>query len=360
MNRGVVGTMASYRKYLALTVVLTVGVALVAGCTTTTTTTTTEPKSTFKAAVVTDVGGLGDKAFNDLAWAGVEKAAKELGGQAKFLESKQIADYEPNIGQLAAAGYSPVIGNGFLMTDAMLKMAKQYPDTKFGGVDIVFTTPTVNAVGINFKEHEAGYLAGIVAGLATKETFDERLNKENIIGFVGGMEIPQVTRFEAGYIAGAKSVNPDVKVISIYTGTFEDQAKGKEAGLSLIGQKADVVFQVAGGTGLGTIKACQEAKALVIGVDADQFVTVPNSGDVMLTSAVKKVDMGVYLVCKATAEGKFPGGTNVFYGLKEGGVDLAPFHDFDAKVPQAIKDAAAKAKADIIAGTVVVSETAPK
>jgi basic membrane protein A len=306
--------------------------------------------------MVTDVGGLGDKSFNDLSWAGLEKAKADLGIETKVLESKQITDYESNLQQLATAGYSPIFAVGFLMTDAVTKMSTATPDTNYAGIDIFFNAPPKNVVGINFKEQEAGYLAGIVAGLATKDTFDPRLNKQSTIGFVGGMPIPPVQRYEAGFVAGAKSVNPDVKVVSLYAGKFDDQAKGKELGLALISQGCDVVFAAAGQTGLGTIKACQEKKALFIGVDADQFETVAGSGDVMLTSAVKKIDNAVFLVIKQTADGAFPGGQNLSFGIKEDGVGLAPYHDFDAKIPQAIKDAVTKAIDDIKAGTVTVPE----
>jgi basic membrane protein A len=353
------------RSVLALVVVIAMFAMVLAGCAPKTsnnggTTGTPEPsKPAMKAAMVTDVGGLGDKSFNDLSWAGLEKAKADLGIETKVLESKQLTDYESNLGQLANAGYSPIFAVGFLMQDAVTKMATSTPDTNFGGIDIFFADPVPsNAVGLNFKEHEAGYLAGIVAGLATKDTFDARLNKSNTLGFVGGMEIPPVQRYEAGFIAGAKAVNPDVKVISKYVGKFDDQAGGKEAGLSLISSGADIVFAAAGQTGLGTFAACKESKkALFIGVDVDQFNTLTDPGDTILTSAVKKIDVAVFDVLKQSADGKFPGGKNLVFGLAEDGVGVAPFHDFDSKVPQAIKDALAKAIADVKAGTVTVPES---
>ena len=315
------------------------------------------PASDLKAAMVTDVGGLGDKSFNDLSYEGLKRAEEELGVEIEALSSKEIADYDSNLSQLANAGYNPIFCVGFLMTDAMNKAAQDFPDTNFGGIDIFLEEPASNAAGLVFKEQEAGYLAGVVAGLATKDKFDERLNADNVIGFVGGMEIPAVVKFQAGFIAGAKSVNPDVKVVSLYAGKFDDQAKGKELGLSLIDQKCDIVFAAAGQTGLGTIKACQERNALFIGVDADQYETVPGTGDVMLTSAIKKVDVAVFETIKAMVDDEFPGGTNKTFGLTEDAVGLAPFHDFESKVPQAIKDAVDKASTDIKGGTVTVPET---
>jgi basic membrane protein A and related proteins len=351
----------SLRTVLALFIVFAMSAMVVAGCAPSTPTPTgstpTPAAPSLKAAMVTDVGGLGDKSFNDLSWAGLQKSEKDLGIGVRYLESKQIADYESNLTQLAGAGYSPIFAVGFLMTDAVSKIASTTPDTNFGGIDIFFTDPPKNVVGINFKEQEAGYLAGIVAGLATKAEFDSRLNDADTIGFVGGMPIPPVQRYEAGFVAGAKSVNPEVKVISLYAGKFDDQAKGKELGLSLIADGADVVFAAAGQTGLGTLQAVQDSKkALFIGVDADQFLTVANSGSIMLTSAVKNIDAAVFQVVKATADGAFPGGQNMSFGIKEDGVGLAPYHDFDSKVPQTIKDAVAKAMADIKAGTITVPE----
>lgn len=362
------GLKRRYRYLTLLVLVVALTAIVLAGCgakdTGTNGTTdgdgTAKPGAGVKAAMVTDVGGINDKSFNQLSWAGLERAKTELGIENRYLESKEIADYESNINQLANAGYSPIFTVGFLMQDISAVEATAFPNVNLAGIDQFFAAPPKNLVGIQFKEQEAGYLAGVVAGMATKETFDERLNADNVIGFVGGMPIPPVQKFEAGFIAGAKSVNPDVQVISLYAGKFDDQAKGKELGLSLIDQKADVVFAAAGQTGLGTIKACQEKKALFIGVDADQFETVPGSGDVMLTSAIKRVDNAVFDLIKKHVEKAFPGGTIVAYGLKEDGVGLAPFHDFESKVPQAIKDAVTKATDDIKSGAVTVPEDPSK
>jgi basic membrane protein A len=321
----------------------------------TTTEETTEPA--LKAAMVTDVGGLGDKSFNDLAYEGLKRAEEELGVEIEVLESKEITDYESNIDQLASAGYSPIFAVGFLMTDTVIKLAPDYPDTTFGGIDEFFDPTIDNVVGLNFKEEEGSYLAGVVAGMATLETFDSKLNDKNIIGFVGGMDTPLIKKFEAGYIAGAKSVNPDVQVISLYTGNFTDQAKGKELGLSLIEQGADVIYAAAGACGTGTVQACQEKGALFIGVDADQYLTIPGTGDVMLTSMMKRVDNAVFMTIEAAVNGELETGVNQVFGLAEGGVELAPFHDFDSKVPQTIKDAVDKATSDIIDGKVTVPTT---
>lgn len=317
-----------------------------------------EPKTDIKAAMVTDVGGLGDKSFNDLSYAGLQRAESELGVEIEVLESKEPTDYESNINQLATAGFNPIFAVGFLMTDTVIKVAPQFPDVNFGGIDVFFEEPAANVVGLNFKEHEAAYLAGIVAGkLTAMPDVDDRLNDKKVIGFVGGMEIPPVQKFEAGFIAGAKSVLPDVEVKSIYTGTFTDQQKGLEAGKSLIEGGADIIFAAAGATGTGTAKACKDNKALFIGVDADQYETIEGIGDTILTSAVKRVDNAVFLTVKEAVDGAFKAGENRVFGLAEDGVGLAPYHDWDAKMPQDVKDAVNKAIADIKGGTVTVPET---
>jgi len=316
------------------------------------------PKTDVKAAMVTDVGGLGDKSFNDLSYAGLQKAQSELGVEIKVLESKEPTDYESNLTQLATAGYNPIFAVGFLMTDTVAKVAPQFADVNFGGIDIFFDPIPPNVIGLNFKEQEAGYLAGVVAGkLTTMTDVDPRINDKKVIGFVGGMEIPPVQKFEAGFIAGAKSVLPDVEVKSVYTGSFTDAQKGIEAGKALMEQGADIVFAAAGGTGNGTAKAAQDNKALFIGVDSDQFNTIPGIGDTILTSAIKRVDNAVYLTVKEAVDGNIKGGENRVFGLNEDGVGLAPYHDWETKMPQEVKDAVQKATDDIKSGTVTVPES---
>jgi basic membrane protein A len=345
-------------KYGAIVLAVALVGAMIVGCSggsTSTTGSTTAPTTTVKAAMVTDIGGLGDKSFNDLSAAGLAKAEKDLGVSTKVVESKAPTDYESNLTQLASAGYNPIFAVGFLMTDTVTKVSTATPDVIFGGIDEFFDPTIPNVVGITFKEAEAGYLAGVLAGsLTSQPTVDPRINDKLILGFVGGMEIPPVQAYQAGFIAGAKKANPAVEVKSIYTGSFTDQAKGKEAGSALIGQGADIVFAAAGQTGLGTAQACKDGNALFIGVDSDQFLTIPAIGDTIITSAVKKIDVAVFETIKKAVDGTLKGGINEALGIKEDAVGLAPYHDWDSKVPAATKKAVDDAKAEIVAGTVTV------
>jgi basic membrane protein A and related proteins len=356
---------SKWLKYGAAVLVAALMVAVVAGCSggtpaSTGSTSTAPAKKAIKAAMVTDIGGLGDKSFNDLSNAGLQKAKTDLGIDVKVLESKAPTDYESNITNLANAGYSPIFAVGFLMTDTVSKLSTAYPDVTFGGIDESFSPPIKNVVGLNFKEQEGAYLAGYLAAkLTTMPSVDSRINDKPIIGFVGGMDIPPVQRYQAGFIAGAKAANPAVQVKSVYAGSFTDAQKGIEDGKALIAGGADIVFAAAGQTGLGTAKACQDNKALFIGVDADQFLTIPGIGDTIITSAIKKVDTAVFDTVKKANDGTLKGGADVLYGLKEDGVGLSPYHDWDAKIPADVKAAVDKAKADIVAGTITVPTTPP-
>jgi basic membrane protein A len=303
----------------------------------------------FMATMATDVGGLGDKSFNDSAWEGLEMAQDELGVDINVIESNQMTDYVPNLSGLAEDGSDVVFAVGFLMEEAVKEVARNYPDTWFGGIDIGwYEGDPENFIGIQYNEHEAGYLAGIVAGMMTKEYAgnSEKLNDENVIGVVMGMLIPAVEKFEVGFIQGARYVNPQVEVISTVLDSFTDTAKGKEAANAMIERGADIIFAAAGNAGNGALYAADESGVLAIGVDKDQWDVAPGT---ILTSATKGVANSVYIVVKDAFEGTIEGG-NVNYGIQEDAVGLAPFHDLDSIVPQAVKDEVQKAIEDIKAG----------
>ncbi len=313
-------------------------------------------KSKF-ISLATDVGGLGDKSFNDGAYQGLQMAEEKLEEiRIKVIESKQQTDYIPNLTGLAEDGSDIVFAVGFLMESAVKEVASNRPDTYFAGIDIgAGENDPENFQGMLYKEEQAGYLAGVVAGMMTKKHADktDKLNEENVVGVVLGMLIPPVENYEVGFIQGVHSVNPDCKVLSVTSNSFTSQAKGKKAALSMIEQGADIIFQAAGLSGLGAIQAAREEGVLAIGVDVDQNNVAP---DTVLTSAVKKISQSVFLLVQSVVNNNFEGGTKV-YGLQQDAVGISPFHDFDDMVPNDVKDAVKKAKEKIINGEIIVQRT---
>jgi basic membrane protein A and related proteins len=275
----------------------------------------------LRIGLVTDVGGLDDRSFNFLANQGLERAREELGVQGRVVISRSERDYVPNLTTLARQDYDLVIAVGFLMAESVGTVAKRFPDTNFAIVDFAaeaLAGKPANVRGLLFKEQEAGYLAGYMAGLYVAEQ-----GGEPVISSVGGQKIPPVDRYIAGYQAGAKAANPDVQTLNAYSQDFVDQAKCKEIALNHIGRGAVVVFQVAGQCGLGALSAAAERNARGIGVDADQGYL----GDHILTSALKKVDVAVFETVKAVQEGSFSGGENTVFDVASGGVGLGEVAD---------------------------------
>lgn len=310
----------------------------------------------FKAAMATDVGKLGDKSFNDGVWAGLEQAKADIGAEVSYLVSEQQTDYVPNLTRLTEDGNGLVFAVGFLMTDALAEVANANPDTLYAGIDIDLTDADFNPIDIPnvrevlFAEQQCGYLAGLVAGTMTLEgDAHERLNDDKIVGLVAGMKIPSVDRYIAGFIEAVKSVDPDITVLLTYTDTFDDPNAGKEAAVPMYDKGADIVFQVAGKTGLGVFEAAKDAGAFAIGVDVDQSVELP---EVILVSATKNLQKATAVTVQDAADGNFTPG-NWVYDLKNDGVGLSSFHDFDSIIPQALKDAIEKAKADMASGALV-------
>jgi basic membrane protein A len=295
----------------------------------------------IKVGLVTDIGGLNDRGFNSLANKGLEDAKAQLGIDGRVLESKSDADYIPNLSEFGDQGYDLIISVGFLMTDATAKAAKAYPDSTFAIVDSAFDPPLDNAQGLLFKEQETGCLVGSVAGLTTKS---------NNITWVGGQKIPPVDRFIAGYQFCAKKVNPDIKVSGSYSQDFVDQAKCKEIALDQISKGSDVVFQVAGGCGLGALDAAKEKGVWGIGVDADQSFL----GDHILTSAVKRVDVAVFKTIEAVQNGQTIGGGITSFGLKEDGVGLGTV---SPEVSQDVLDQVDQIKQQILDGSLEIPDT---
>ncbi|HEY8193384.1 MAG TPA: BMP family ABC transporter substrate-binding protein [Gaiellaceae bacterium] len=271
-------------------------------------------KAEFKIALVTDVGQLNDRGFNQLAYEGLKRAEKELGVEIKVAQSNSAADYIPNHTAMARQGFDLIIGVGFAQGEAVAEAAKSFPDSRYAIIDVDQTTlpgKPANVIGVLFREEQAGYLAGVLAGLSVKKS-------PPIVSSVGGYKEPPVDRFIAGYQAGAKYSLPGVKTLNGYSSNWDDQAKCKEIALSQIARGSTVVFQVAGGCGLGALDAAAGGGVWGIGVDADQSFL----GDHVLTSAMKRVDEVVFRIISSVTNGTWRGGVNLTFGLAEHGVGL--------------------------------------
>jgi len=306
----------------------------------------------IKVGLAYDVGGRGDQSFNDAAAAGLDKSKSEFGIEATESEA---ADGEPESAreerliQMAEGGYNPVIAVGFAYAPAVAKVAPQFPDIEFGLVDSVDATGD-NIANLVFTEEQGSFLVGAAAALKSKAGH---------VGFIGGVNVPLIVKFEAGYEAGAKAVNPDIEIESTYLtqppdfSGFGDPAKGKVAAEGQFDAGADVVFQVAGGSGLGVFQAAKAAKGLAIGVDSDQIKTAPaNLKDVILTSMLKRVDVAVYDYIKSFVDGE-PLSGEVKFDLEAAGVDYS-------KTGGQVDDIATKLdeyKQQIIDGTITVPST---
>jgi basic membrane protein A len=290
-----------------------------------------EEAKSIKAGVVTDIGGLNDRSFNFLANKGLEDAESELGTQGRVLISKSNGDYVPNLSTLAQQQFDLSVGVGFLMADAMATVAGKFPNNSFAIVDFPaagLKGKPQNVEGLLFKEQEAGYLAGYLAGLWAKD------NNANTVSTVGGQKIPPVDHYIAGFQKGATDANPGIKTLNGYSQDFVDQAKCKEIALDQIAQGSKVVFQVAGQCGLGALDAAKEKGVQGIGVDADQAYL----GDHILTSALKKVDVAVFDAIKRAQDGKFKGGTDVIATVENGGVGLGKIGPAGAKYADQMKE----------------------
>ncbi len=266
--------------------------------------------SDVRVALVTDIGGLNDRGFNALANEGLERAETELGIQGRVFISRAANDDVPNLSRAARDGYDLVIGNGFLMGDALATVAGQYPDTSFANIDFPWEAlkgKPANARGLIFAEQEGGYLAGVAAATVAGS---------GVVSAVGGQKVPAVVAFLAGYQAGAKATSPQIRVIEGYSEDFVDQAKCKEVALTQLGRGSKVVFAAAGGCGLGALQAAKERNAWGIGVDNDQSFL----GPYILTSATKKVDVAAFDTIEKVVDGDFEGGGDTLYDVANDGV----------------------------------------
>ena len=301
-------------------------VFLVAGC--------TEAGGDFKVGLVTDVGRINDRSFNQSAWEGVQTAARDLGLKKdvdfKYIETKDAKDYEDNIRQFTQARFNVIVTVGFALGEVTAKMAKENPDTHFIGVDQFQTNPLPNLAGLIFHEDHAGYLAGVLAAHMTKSG--------TIAAVLGTDLVPPVVAFKEGFEAGAKATKPEINIISTYhpgeiSKAFTDPEWGAATAAQVIDKGADVVFGAGGMTGNGALEeVANNSGKFCIGVDSDQWHTVPASHPCLISSAMKLITPGVASLIRLSKEGKFPQGNHY------GDAGLAPFHDFEATVPQKVKD----------------------
>ena len=302
---------------------------------------TTKASSDLEVGLITDVGGIHDHSFNETSWKGLEKAKTDFGVEINYLESKTDADYTSNIETFVDEEYDLIICVGFKLAEATKKAAEAHPETKFAIIDDASNATLPNVTCLTFKQEQASYLVGYVAGLMTKT---------NNVGFVLGMASDMMNKFGYGYLAGVYAANPKATVQQINANNFADPAIGKTSATTMITKGADIIFHAAGGTGVGVIQACQEAKKYAIGVDTDQSSLAP---DTVITSAMKSVDNAVYDSVKQLVEGTLKGG-EVVYDLAKGGVDIAPTTNL---LSEDVLKKVEEVKAKILSGEVVVPGT---
>jgi basic membrane protein A len=315
-----------------------------------------EGSSGISAGIVFDVGGRGDKSFNDGAYLGGLRAQKDLGVDVRLIEPGDGSDREAGIRLLAAEGVNLIIGVGFIFTDDLTQLAKEYPNVNFAGVDYALqvdaqgnvVAPPSNLAALKFREEEGSFLVGALAAL---------VSKTKRVGFVGGMDIPLIHKFEAGYKAGVKQVCPNCTVVAQYAGAtpeaFANPSKGKELGLSQYSNGVDIIFHASGSTGLGVFEAARQTNRLAIGVDADQYDEAPGY---ILTSMIKGVDAAVYDAVKRVRDGSFKGGVYSF-GLAEGGVGYVYDENNRALIPDSVRQRVEQLKSEITAGRIKVPST---
>ncbi len=298
----------------------------------------------MRVALVSDVGRFNDRSFNQSALEGLRRAETDLGITGRAIESRQTNDYVPNLATAARGDYKLGIAVGFLLADATNTASKRFPNAKFAIVDYSVKAPPFksnpNVQGLTFATNENSYMIGCLAGLVTK-----RQGGKQVISAVGGIKLPTVDIFIAAYRAGAQKCNPGIKVLVGYSQDFTAQDKCKEVALNQIAQGSQVVFQVAGGCGLGALDAAKQKGKWGIGVDKDQSDLGPH----ILTSAVKRVDQSVYLTVKAVQDGTFKGGTDATFDLENEGVAIGKI---SSKVNQADIDKMNELKQQIIDGTI--------
>jgi basic membrane protein A len=312
-----------------------------------------EPEKTFTVGQVTDVGGIDDKSFNATAWKGVEQAMAELGVEGVFLESQQQTDYEKNLNEFLSQNKDLIITVGFLLADATKAAADANPDAKFAIIDS--PSNAANIKGLLFDVAQPSFLAGYLAA---------GMSETGVVCTYGGINIPPVVEFMIGYQNGVEYYNEqngaDVQLLGwdnaaqdgVFAGNFESTDDGRRLAEVFFDEGCDVIFPVAGPVGLGSAAAAQERGLMIIGVDADQYVTAPAYADVWLTSILKNMDVAVYDTIAALVDGSLTLGDDYLGTIANDGVGLAPFHDFEDKVPAELQAELEQVAQDIADGTI--------
>ena len=299
---------------LGLTTVMTAGLLVGCGSSEGDTAEKSEDK-VYKIGMITDTGGVNDESFNQSAWKGLQELKKEYGDkvEVKYLESKQDADYVPNVETYMDGEYDLVIGVGYKLKPAIEKAAKSYPDKQFAIIDEVIKADNVNS--LTFEDNVSSYLTGLIAG---------KMSETGKVAFIGGIQSEVLEKFEYGFKAGAYTANKDIEVSAQYTNSFTDAALGKSIANQMHNNGVDIIFTAAGACGTGAIEAAKENNKKAIGVDSDQYNLAPDN---MLTSAMKNIDVAVFNLGKSMIEGNYKGGQIIVNTLETGGVGIAPTSD---------------------------------
>ncbi|NLE44649.1 MAG: BMP family ABC transporter substrate-binding protein [Chloroflexi bacterium] len=363
------------RKIVLAGVSLLIAMALLVACAAPATPSPTQPpadepaetSTAFRVGYVTDTGGIDDKSFNTNQWEGIQRAVSELGVGAQFIQSDEATQYEPNLTEFASQGYDLIIASGFWLGGDLAKVATQYPDLKFSIVDYAYPDPSLpegspgqaecipNVMGQIFKTDQAAFLAGYLAAGMTET---------GKLGYFGGAKIPTVTIFGVGFQAGMEYYNEvhgtDVQLVGwdnetgegVFTGDFSDLTKGKEAAESLFDEGVDIFMGVGGLIGSPGFDVARERGGLGIWVDTDGYNLLESARDVMLTSVLKRMDNSCFSVVQAAMEDDFEG-CGVYIGdLKNGGVDIAPYHDLDSAIPDELRAEIEDLRQKIISGEI--------
>lgn len=306
----------------------------------------------IKVALVL-AGFLGDKSFNDSSYIGAEQAIKDYGVEVKVMESKVPAEWESNFLAMANDGYDIVIGVSTQLQDIVLKHAKSFPNVKFALIDGIANGD--NIVSSIFAQNEGSFLAGAAAAMFTTNTTIPGVNADKVVGWVGGMDIPVLADFFTGYKQGVEYIDPSIKILQSFAGTFNDPLKGKELTIAQYGLGADIVMNVASGTGNGVLEAAKEQGKYAIGVDLDQDATYPGS---ILTSMLKRVDRATYMVIESVVQDTFKGGEVIYLDISNGGVGLTDMSVIQGvlkdKFPKSIIDTIKQLEEKVKKGEVVI------